>query len=71
VISAQTPRVCRRENRSTPTTPIDSFAARTSGERTWTGHIHSRIAGIIAGAITSLVIVGWLLFLAFGYLSAG
>jgi tetrahydromethanopterin S-methyltransferase subunit F len=29
------------------------------------------ITGIIAGAITSLVIVGWILFLAFGYVSAG
>jgi hypothetical protein len=28
------------------------------------------IARIIAGAVTSLVIVGWMVFLAIGYLSA-
>jgi len=33
-------------------------------------HTVREIAGIAAGAVTSLVIVGWMVFLAIGFLSA-
>jgi hypothetical protein len=49
--------------------PVGSIANRRNGDM-HTPYTAKEISRIIAGAVTSLVIVGWMVFLAIGYLSA-